>query len=53
MVGTSGIHATTFGKGRVMNISAHPETHEELDVLVGRCFGWALGVPKEEVRLLN
>ncbi len=51
MVDTPAIVANTYGKGRVLNISPHPETHEEFDVMVGRCLGWTAGVPRDDIRL--
>ncbi len=40
-----------WGGGRIITISPHPETHEELDVLVARCYAWALEIPRDEVHL--
>lgn len=51
MVGTPAIVANTYGDGRVLNISPHPETHEEFDVMVARCIGWAAGVPRDAIHL--
>lgn len=42
MVGTPAIAADTFGKGRVLIISPHPESHRELNALVARAIGWTL-----------
>lgn len=44
MVGTPAIVADTSGKGRVLLISPHPESHRELEVLVARAIGWTLGI---------
>jgi glutamine amidotransferase-like uncharacterized protein len=53
MIDTPAILATKWGKGRLLTISPHPESHEELTMLVARCYGWALGVPKESIKPLN
>ncbi len=49
MVGTPAIVADTFGKGRVLLISPHPESHRELDVLVARALGWTLSIPPTKI----
>lgn len=49
MVGTPAIVADFAGKGRVLLISPHPESHEPLDVLVARAIGWTLGVEPTKV----
>ena len=49
MVGTPAIVADTFGKGRVMVISPHPESHRELEVLVARAIGWTLDIAPAKV----
>ena len=49
MVGTPAIVADVAGKGRVLLISPHPESHEQLDVLVARAIGWTLGVEPSKV----
>ncbi|MEY4674741.1 MAG: hypothetical protein RL148_2525 [Planctomycetota bacterium] len=49
MVGTPAIAADTFGKGRVLVISPHPESHAELNALVARAIGWTLGVDAGKV----
>ena len=49
MVGTPAIVADFAGKGRVLLISPHPESHEPLDVLVARAIGWTLGVEPAKV----
>jgi glutamine amidotransferase-like uncharacterized protein len=40
MVGEPAILVTTHGKGRVLLLSPHPETHPELDQLVRRILEW-------------
>ncbi len=50
MVGTPAIAADTFGKGRVLVISPHPESHQELNALVARAIGWTLGVDTGKVK---
>lgn len=49
MVGTPAIVADTFGKGRVLLISPHPESHRELDVLVARALGWTLSLSPTKI----
>lgn len=49
MVGTPAIVADVAGKGRVLLISPHPESHEQLDVLVARAIGWTLGLAPAKV----
>lgn len=44
MIDKPAFTATTYGKGRLMLISPHPETHPELDLLSGRAYVWALGL---------
>lgn len=51
MVGTPAIVADRFGKGHVMVISPHPESHLELEVLVARAIGWTVGVPAGQIAL--
>ena len=41
MLDSPAIQATTFGAGRVLMISPHPETHEELFPLVARGLLWS------------
>ncbi len=53
MIDTPAILATTWGKGRILTISPHPEVHPELTLMVARCYGWALGVPKERIEVLK
>jgi glutamine amidotransferase-like uncharacterized protein len=42
MVGTPAIAASPYGAGRVMMISPHPESHEELYPLVARAIRWSV-----------
>ena len=49
MVGAPAIVADVAGKGRVLLISPHPESHEQLDVLVARAIGWTLGLAPAKV----
>ncbi|MCA3007165.1 MAG: hypothetical protein INH34_02190 [Phycisphaerales bacterium] len=49
MVGAPAIVADVAGKGRVLLISPHPESHERLDVLVARAIGWTLGLEPQQV----
>lgn len=49
MVGTPAIVADNLGKGRVLLISPHPESHRELDVLVARALGWTLSIPPTKI----
>lgn len=49
MVGTPAIVADTCGKGRVLLLSPHPESHAALNLLVARALAWAVGTTPEEV----
>lgn len=49
MVGAPAIVADVAGKGRVLLISPHPESHEQLDVLVARAIAWTLGLAPAKV----
>lgn len=49
MVGTPAIVADTSGKGRVMLISPHPESHQELEVMVARAIAWTLGIAPTKI----
>lgn len=51
MIDTPAILATEWGRGRLLTISPHPESHEELTAMVARCYGWALGIPKEQIQV--
>ena len=41
--------ADVCGKGRVLLISPHPESHTELDALVARAIGWTVGIEPQKV----
>ena len=49
MIGAPAIVADSYGKGRVMLISPHPESHRELEVLVARAIGWTVGIEPGQV----
>jgi len=53
MIDTPAILATQWGRGRVLTISPHPESHKELTLMVARCYGWALRIPKDQIELLK
>jgi len=42
MIGTPAILATQWGKGRVLIVSPHPESHLQYHALVARCIGWTI-----------
>ena len=44
MIGTPAIIAGGWGKGRVVTVSPHPESHPKLSVLVARAIALSLGV---------
>ncbi len=44
MVGTPAIMASEYGKGRILLVSPHPETHEELNPMMSRGLRWSLGL---------
>lgn len=43
MVGTPAIQSATWGKGRILTISPHPEGNSAFNAMVGRCIGWTIG----------
>ena len=43
MVDTPAVISSTFGRGRVMSISPHPEATPELRSIVGKAINWAAG----------
>jgi len=44
MVGTPAIASTTWGNGRVMMISPHPEARRKYNAMVARAMAWTLGM---------
>ena len=42
MVGQAAIGAVRYGKGRLLIVSPHPESHEEHHGLVARAIEWTL-----------
>lgn len=47
MPGTCAVAAGTYGRGRVVAVSPHPETHPEHRELTRRALRWAAGQPEE------
>ncbi|MEX2579668.1 MAG: BPL-N domain-containing protein [Verrucomicrobiales bacterium] len=43
MVGQAAIGSRTYGDGRILVISPHPESHAEHDAFVGRAISWTMG----------
>src|SRR5690606_25519540 len=42
MIGSAAILSSEYGEGRILLISPHPETHQELYPLVGRGMLWSV-----------
>lgn len=43
MIGQAAIGSRTYGDGRILIISPHPESHTEYDGFVGRAISWTMG----------
>ncbi|MEY3480787.1 MAG: hypothetical protein RIQ71_1562 [Verrucomicrobiota bacterium] len=50
MVGTPAILSGRWGKGRVITVSPHPESHTELSPLVARAIALSLGLDPASIR---
>ncbi len=49
MIGTAAILSTTWGKGRVVTCSPHPESHPEFNTMVARLIALSLGKDPKKV----
>lgn len=50
MIGTPAILAGSWGQGRILTISPHPESHPELNSLVARALAWTLEKGPDQAR---
>jgi len=53
MIGTPAILATQWGKGRVLIVSPHPESHPQYHAFVARCIGWTLRQDLKRICIRN